>query len=84
MFLSKDRKSDGDLDVLESVGPEHAGDGIEWGEDTVLVLAGIELAFIPAAVMVLRFAFRMRVLLIWPRCVSSCQQVLTLKDPCPA
>jgi len=55
-----------DLDVLESVGPEHAGDGIEWGEDTVLVLAGIELAFIPAAVMVLHFAFRMKILLILP------------------
>ena len=45
MFLSKDRKSDGDLDVLESVGREHAGDGIEWGESTVLVLAGMELIF---------------------------------------
>ena len=65
MFLSKDRKSDGDLDVLESVGREHAGDGIEWGESTVLVLAGRELIFFTTAHTLLCFGCEAKMLITY-------------------
>ena len=49
MYISKDRKSGGDL--LESVGPEHDIDGTESGVDNVLVSAGIELIFLSVSAM---------------------------------
>ena len=41
MYVSKDRKSDGNL--LDSVGCDHNVDGIGYGMDNVLVLAETEL-----------------------------------------
>ena len=58
--------------VLERGGPGHDVDGIEYGVDTVLVLAGIELIFFLVAGTVLCFGFRMRTMLITHRCFSCC------------
>jgi len=47
VYISKDRKSDGNL--LETVRPEHNVDGTEREVDIVPISAGIELIFLPVA-----------------------------------
>ena len=54
--------------LLGSVGPGHDIDGLEYGVDTVLVSAEIELIFFLVAGTVLWFGFSMRIMLITDRC----------------
>ena len=46
------------------MGPKHDVNGIEYGVDTVLVLAGIELIFLLVAGIVLWFGFSIRIMWI--------------------
>lgn len=58
--------------VLESVRPGHAVNGVEYRVDTALVSAGIELISFLVASTVLCFIFSLRTMLKTHRCFSCC------------